>query len=46
MAAEGLGAVTDALVLGHLEGRYPDVEEILDVLVAFAEVGRPVPAPT
>jgi hypothetical protein len=44
MMADGLSAMTEALVLGHLEGRYPDVDEILDVLVAFASVGAPTPA--
>jgi AcrR family transcriptional regulator len=36
MVADGLAAVTEALVLGHLAGRYPDIDEILDVLVAFS----------
>ena len=37
--ADGLVAVTEALVLGHLDGRYPDIDEILDVLVAFSSTG-------
>jgi TetR/AcrR family transcriptional regulator, fatty acid biosynthesis regulator len=44
MVADGLIAVTEALVLGHIDGRYRDVEEIVDVLVAFtaaATVDRP-----
>ncbi|MGW0478037.1 TetR family transcriptional regulator [Nonomuraea sp. NPDC003214] len=36
MIAEGVNAATNALALGHLEGRYPDVEEVLDVLVALS----------
>lgn len=36
MVADGLIALTDALTLGYLEGRYSDVEEIIDVLVAFS----------
>ena len=39
MVADGLAAVTEALVLGHLDGRYPDIDEILDVLVAFSSTG-------
>ena len=39
MVADGLAAVTEALVLGHLDGRYPDIDEILDVLVAFSSAG-------
>jgi AcrR family transcriptional regulator len=46
MVADGLTAVTEALVLGHLDGRYRDIEEIIDVLVAFAEAGAPVNART
>jgi AcrR family transcriptional regulator len=41
MVADGLTAVTEALVLGHLDGRYRDVEKILDVLVAFAAATDP-----
>jgi TetR/AcrR family transcriptional regulator, fatty acid biosynthesis regulator len=33
MIADCLAAMTEILALGHIEGRYPDVEEILDVLV-------------
>ena len=36
MQADGLIALVDTLALGHLEGRYPDVEEILDTLVQFS----------
>jgi AcrR family transcriptional regulator len=35
MVADGVTALTEAMALGHLEGRYPDVEEAVDVLVAF-----------
>jgi TetR/AcrR family transcriptional regulator, fatty acid biosynthesis regulator len=33
MIADCLAAMTEALAQGHLEGRYPELEEILDVLV-------------
>jgi TetR/AcrR family transcriptional regulator, fatty acid biosynthesis regulator len=33
MIADCLAAMTESLAQGHVEGRYPDVEEILDVLV-------------
>jgi AcrR family transcriptional regulator len=36
MVADSMIALTDALTLGHLEGRYPDIEEMIDVLVGFA----------
>lgn len=36
MIADGLIALTDALALGHLEGRYPDLEEVVDVLLLFS----------
>lgn len=36
MIADGLIALTDSLALGHLEGRYPDIEEIVDVLLLFS----------
>lgn len=36
MMADGLIALTETLTLGHVEGRYPDVEEVVDVLMAFA----------
>lgn len=35
MVADGIIALTESLVLGHLEGRYPDLEEAVDVLVTF-----------
>jgi AcrR family transcriptional regulator len=35
MVADGLIAMTEALALGHLSGRYPHIEEIVDVLVTF-----------
>jgi TetR/AcrR family transcriptional regulator, fatty acid biosynthesis regulator len=35
MVADGVIALTEALAVGHLSGRYPDVEEIVDVLVMF-----------
>jgi AcrR family transcriptional regulator len=41
MVADGLNAATEALVLGHVDGRYRDIEEILDVLVALAAVDVP-----
>ncbi|MGN9782523.1 TetR family transcriptional regulator [Nonomuraea sp. ZG12] len=36
MIAEGINAATNALAMGHLEGRYPDIEEAVDVLVALS----------
>lgn len=35
MASDGISALIDSLALGHLEGRYADREEIVDILVAF-----------
>lgn len=35
MAAEGLSRLIDTFALGHLEGRFPDREQIVDMLVAF-----------
>jgi AcrR family transcriptional regulator len=35
MIADGYVALTEALACGHLDGRYPDLEEIVDVLVIF-----------
>ena len=36
MVADGIVALTESLTLGHLEGRYPDIEEVIDILVAFS----------
>lgn len=36
MVAEGIIALTESLTLGHLEGRYPDIEEMIDILAAFS----------
>ncbi|MBI2710373.1 MAG: TetR family transcriptional regulator [Actinobacteria bacterium] len=36
MVADGLAGLVEALVLGHLEGRYADVDEMIDVLMAFS----------
>ena len=36
LIADGLIAARDALLIGHLDGRHPDVEEILDALMLFA----------
>ncbi|NRQ38477.1 TetR family transcriptional regulator [Nonomuraea sp. NN258] len=36
MIAEGINAATNALAIGHLEGRYPDLEEAADVLMALS----------
>lgn len=46
MQADGLIALVDTLALGHLEGRYPDVEEILDTLVEFSRATSPRRRPT
>ena len=37
MIAEGINAATNALALGHIEGRYPELEEAVDVLVALSK---------
>jgi TetR/AcrR family transcriptional regulator, fatty acid biosynthesis regulator len=36
MIADGLIAAAEALLIGHLDGRNPDIEEILDALLLFA----------
>ncbi|MFC4115003.1 TetR family transcriptional regulator [Nonomuraea zeae] len=36
MIADGINAATNALAMGHLEGRYPDLEEAADILVALS----------
>ena len=36
MVAEGVMALTATLTLGHIAGRFPDLEEAIDVLVAFS----------
>lgn len=41
MQADGLVAVIDHLTLGHIEGRYEDVEEVLDVLMQFCRALTP-----
>ncbi len=48
MIADCLAAMTEALAEGHLDGRYPDVEEILDVLVRifFDGIASSFPADT
>ncbi|TDC88451.1 TetR/AcrR family transcriptional regulator [Actinomadura sp. 7K507] len=35
MVADGVTSLTEAMAIGHLDGRYPDIEECVDVLVAF-----------
>jgi hypothetical protein len=35
MVADGVTALTETMAMGHLEGRYPDLEEVVDTLVAF-----------
>ncbi|MBA9001565.1 TetR/AcrR family transcriptional regulator [Thermomonospora cellulosilytica] len=40
MMADGVTALTEAMALGHLEGRYPDLEEAIDVLIAFFSGAR------
>jgi AcrR family transcriptional regulator len=53
MIAEGINAATNALAIGHLEGRYPDLDECADILTALSrgalrllrhEAGRPASA--
>ncbi|MCK2221876.1 TetR family transcriptional regulator [Actinomadura sp. ATCC 31491] len=36
MIAEGINAATNALAIGHLEGRYPDLDECADILTALS----------
>ncbi|MEO3798416.1 TetR family transcriptional regulator [Nonomuraea sp. B1E8] len=36
MIADGINAATNALAIGHLEGRYPDLDEAADILVALS----------
>lgn len=36
MIADGIMALTTEMVLGHVDGRYPDLDEVIDVLVAFS----------
>ena len=36
MVADGIIAISESLMLGHLEGRYPDIEEIIDTLMMFS----------
>lgn len=36
MVADGIVALTESLTLGHLEGLYPELDEAIDVLVAFS----------
>jgi TetR/AcrR family transcriptional regulator, fatty acid biosynthesis regulator len=39
MTADCLAAMTEALAQGHLDGRYPELDEILDVLVQIFFAG-------
>ncbi|SDJ54879.1 DNA-binding transcriptional regulator, AcrR family [Nonomuraea jiangxiensis] len=36
MIAEGIDAATNALAMGHIEGRYPDLDECADILTALS----------
>lgn len=36
MIADGLTALTETMAVGHLDGRFPDLEEAVDVLVSFS----------
>ncbi|NJP89440.1 TetR family transcriptional regulator [Nonomuraea sp. FMUSA5-5] len=36
MIADGINAATNALAMGHLEGRYPDLDEAADILTALS----------
>jgi AcrR family transcriptional regulator len=40
MVADGYIALTETLALGHLSGRYPDIDEIVDMLVLFTHGPR------
>jgi AcrR family transcriptional regulator len=37
MIADGIMGMTSELVIGHLDGRYRNIEEMIDVLVAFSD---------
>ena len=37
MIADGLIALTETLALGHVDGRYPNLEEVIDTLLEFSE---------
>lgn len=37
MIADGIMGMTAELVLGHLDGRYRNLEEMIDVLLAFSD---------
>ena len=45
MIADGLRALVESLAIGHLEGRYPDIEEIVDTLVLFSQGYFPLMRP-
>jgi AcrR family transcriptional regulator len=40
MIADGYIALTETLALGHLSGRYPDLEEVVDMLLLFTHGPR------
>jgi TetR/AcrR family transcriptional regulator, fatty acid biosynthesis regulator len=40
MIADGYVALTETLALGHLSGRYPDLDEVVDMLVLFTHGPR------
>jgi AcrR family transcriptional regulator len=40
MIADGYIALTETLALGHLSGRYPDIEEVVDMLLLFTHGPR------
>ncbi len=46
MTAEGCIVLTQTLALGYLDGRYTDLEQVLDVLVGFALGAIGMQAPT
>lgn len=37
LIADAINAMTHVMVLGHLDARYPDIEEMIDVLVVFSK---------
>lgn len=40
MVADGYIALTEVLAIGHLSGRYPDIDEIVDILILFTHGPR------
>ena len=46
MVADGVIALTETLALGRLDGRYPDTDEVIDILIAFSRGYFPLLRPS